>query len=349
MKGGWLQRLCELIDLDRMVVRVSIIKSEGSAPREVGSYMTVSENSFFGTIGGGALEFKALRKARELLRANLGKGQMPWRRVISDFSLGPSLGQCCGGAVQLLFESLGPSEIKQITSLRERGRILVRPLQSGEPWEVIEELRNEHSNWPLPVEGCVREYLSGARQLKAVVVGDWYIEPLKVETQPLFLYGAGHVGRAVVKAFEGLPFKIYWVDTEPSRFPDVISMGIEKIVSQDPAEVCQYAPPGTWHVVMTYSHAIDFRVCFAVLKKDTFGYLGVIASKTKRARFAKRLRAGGVSDAAIARLHAPIGLEGLEGKEPPIIAVSLAADFLYRLQNIESQAEMPHRDKVIEA
>ena len=346
MRGGWLQRLCELIDLDRMVIRVSIIKSEGSTPREVGSFMTVSENSFFGTIGGGALEFEALRKARELLRAYLGEEWMPWRRVVDNFSLGPSLGQCCGGSVQLLFECLGSLEIKQISSLEKRGRILVRPLKSGEPWEVIDEHRNAHNNWPLPVEGCVREFLSGGRQRKAAVVGDCYIEPLEAETQPFFLYGAGHVGRAVVRAFEGLPFKIYWVDTEPSRFPDVIPMGIEKIVSQDPAEVCHYAPPGTWHVVMTYSHAIDFRVCYAVLKKDTFSYLGVIASKTKRARFAKRLQAGGLSDAAIARLHAPIGLEGLEGKEPSMIAVSLAADFLYRFQKIGSQTEMPNRDKV---
>ena len=348
MKSGGLQELRELIDLDRMVIRVSIIKSEGSTPQEVGSYMTVGENSFFGTIGGGTLEFEALRKARELLRGNARKRQIPWHRIIRDFSLGPSLGQCCGGSVQLLFESLGSSEIKQLTSLEQNGGVVIRPLRSGVPWEIIDDRKTERSNWPLPVKGCVREFLSGARQRKAVVFGDWYIEPLESETQPFFLYGAGHVGRAVIKAFEGLPFKIYWVDTDSSRFPDFIPTGIEKIVSQDPAEVSQYAPPGTWHVVMTYSHAIDFHVCSAVLKKETFGYLGVIASKTKRARFVKRLRAGGVSDAAIAQLHAPIGLEGLEGKEPSIIAVSLAADFLYRLQKIESRAETPNRDKVIE-
>ena len=80
----------------------------------------------------------------------------------------------------------------------------------------------------------------------------------------------------------------------------------------------------------------------------TFRYLGVIASKTKRARFLNRLRAGGISDAAIAKLHAPIGLEGLEGKEPSMIAVSLAADFLYRLQKIKSHADILNRDRVME-
>jgi xanthine dehydrogenase accessory factor len=75
-----------------------------------------------------------------------------------------------------------------------------------------------------------------------------------------------------------------------------------------------------------------------VLARGDFAYLGVIASKTKRARFVGRLRDGGLSEAAVARLHAPIGLPGLEGKEPSVIAVSLAADLLLRLRASEGEA-----------
>ncbi len=89
---------------------------------------------------------------------------------------------------------------------------------------------------------------------------------------------------------------------------------------------------------MTYSHAIDLEVCRTVLARGDFAYLGVIASKTKRARFVRRLRDAGLPEAAVARLQAPIGLPGLEGKEPSAIAVSLAADLLLRLQANEGAA-----------
>ena len=136
------------------------------------------------------------------------------------------------------------------------------------------------SKWPPRVRSVVQEMLSGKRPRTAMVVDEWFLEPLGQCREVLFLYGAGHVGRAVVRAFEGLPFEIYWVDTVSERYPAPIPIGVHQLISANPADAVQYAPPGSWHVVMTFSHAIDFDVCQAVLTRGDFSYAGVIASKT---------------------------------------------------------------------
>ena len=331
MTQNWFHRLREMVVTEGKVVRVNVVRTKGSAPNCVGSAMTVSQDSFIGTIGGGALEFEALREARKMVQDYSIEGTDLWRRETRNYPLGPGLGQCCGGFVQLLFEPLGMSELEELKNFHDDVNILLRPLTSGQPWEFSATRKDHHSNWPLPVRCRVRELHAGARPRKAALIGDWYIEPLKTELQPLFLYGAGHVGRAVIKVFEDLPFKIYWIDTGQDRFPDSVPETVEQLVAVEPAEVARYAPAGAWHIVMTYSHRIDFDICHVVLQTGAFGYLGVIASKTKRARFIKRLRDLSIPESLIAQLEAPIGLAGLEGKEPAVIAVSLAADLLRRL------------------
>ena len=88
------------------------------------------------------------------------------------------------------------------------------------------------------------------------------------------------------------------------------------------------APAGAWHIVMTYSHALDLAICHAVLRRGDFGHLGLIGSATKRARFMKRLTELGIAPAALARLNCPIGLPGIDGKEPGMIAVAVAAQLV---------------------
>ncbi len=193
----------------------------------------------------------------------------------------------------------------------------------------------------MPLRRLVREMMSGIRPRGPILAAGWYAEPLGRELAPLFLYGAGHVGRAVAKLLADLPFEVHWVDTDTERYPDPMPPRVHRLVAADPARAAGYAPAGAWHVVMTFSHAIDLEVCQAVLARGDFAYLGLIASKTKRARFVRRLRDAGLPEAAVARLHAPIGLPGLEGKEPSAIAVSLAADLLLRLRANEGAAVQP--------
>lgn len=336
MNSGWLQDLSAVLNENNGAVRVSVIKAEGSAPCRVGSAMTITESGFSGTIGGGALEMAALEAARKNLCDASETLEEHWQRKERDFPLGPALGQCCGGRVRLLFERLTVAEagaISVMVKTQSEQDILLRPLSGGHPMEQSGERTVISSEWPSSVQTVVQEIHAGTRPRTAMLVDDWFVEPLGQCHEVLFLYGAGHVGRAVVHAFNGLPFEIFWVDTVSERYPQSIPKDVNQLISKNPADAVQYAPSGSWHVVMTFSHAIDFEVCQAVLERGDFAYAGVIASKTKRTRFLRKLHKAGFPEALVSRLHAPIGLGQLDGKEPAEIAISLAADLLLRLKD----------------
>ena len=350
MTLGWHKELTEMAGVHGVIVRVSLIQADGSTPCGIGAAMTVAAETFTGTVGGGALEHEALKAARTMLSAHAGGNKARWRRAVRDYPLGPSLGQCCGGYVRLLFEVVSAPEMAEISDtladVSEVEKVLaVRPLKSGLPMRFCRHRKDDHDDWPLSVRRVVRGMMSGTKSRAPVVCTGWYIEPMGPARTALFLYGAGHVGRAVVKALEGLAFDIYWVDTAANRYPDEISPGVRQLIANNPSDIVRHAPADAFHVVMTFSHAIDFDICRAVLAKGDFAYLGVIASKTKRTRFVRRLKESGISEAAVRRLHAPIGLAGLDGKEPPIIAVSLAADLLLRLQEKQTKVSTPEEGK----
>lgn len=334
MKNTWLHEVAGLAPKHDVVVRVTITKAAGSSPRGAGAGMTVMSDGFTGTIGGGELEHQALDIARAMLAKNDAE---PWARVVRTFPLGPSLGQCCGGRVTLMFETVVPSDLKSIVvNEMSKNAIIVRPVTSGAPIAVATDRREDRDDWPLSVRRATREILSGLQGRDADTYDGYFVEPIAAPKAPLFLYGAGHVGRAAAKILAGLPFQVYWVDTARARFPVEIPEGVECIVATDPAIVASYGCRHGWHVVMTFSHALDLDICRAVMAENVFDYLGLIASETKKTRFLRKLRAENVPESVLARLHAPIGLPGIEGKEPMTIAVSLAADLLLRLEATKS-------------
>jgi xanthine dehydrogenase accessory factor len=256
---------------------------------------------------------------------------------VRDFALGPSLGQCCGGYTRLLFEVFTGRERPTLEALA-RGTdpdaaLVLRPLESGRPLETVSS-RKEPSARPLAVTRALRDMLSGARPREAMLIrggkvaGAWFVEPLARRMVPLTIYGAGHVGRALVRVLQDLPFAVTWADTAAARFPDVLPPHVHVQATLDLPALAAAAPAGAWHIVMTYSHALDLAVCHAVLRRGDFGHLGLIGSATKRARFLKRLAELGIAPAALARLSCPIGLPGLGGKEPGMIAVAVAAQLV---------------------
>jgi len=290
--------------------------------------MIVFADALDGTIGGGALEYEAIAHARNLLKSASIK---PWYREVQTRPLGPSLGQCCGGSVRLLFERYDDISASPFSS--EEGYI-VRPLISGIAPYTARNRKALPSDLPLSVTRALTAKLSGQAPSQSMLIeaGNteraWWIEPNSQNHQTLVLYGAGHVGRAVVKAFVDLPFDIIWVDTSADRFPDIIPANAIRLVAIKPAEAVAHTPLDAIHIVMTYSHPIDLDICHAVLKRGAFSFLGLIGSKTKRARFIKRLRDLGVDQASLSRLTCPIGIEGLKGKEPATIALSVAAQMV---------------------
>lgn len=279
------------------VARVVVAGTQGSVPREVGAAMLVWEGGQSGTIGGGTLEFQAAAQARRAL----GEGRDRWDRL----PLGPSLGQCCGGAVTLLTEVWDDARLAEVS-----GPVIARG-PGAEPLAVKRLLKRARGEGNLPTP-CM--------------VGGWLVEPVTAPRRPLWLWGAGHVGRAIAATVAPLPdIAITWCDTAPDRFPDTLPEGVSPLVfpADDPGAAVSMAPAEAHHLVLTYSHTLDLTLCHALLGHG-FASVGLIGSATKWARFRSRLSALGHSDAQILRIRCPIGQPEL-GKHPQAIAVGVAA------------------------
>jgi xanthine dehydrogenase accessory factor len=283
--------------------RVVVAATQGSVPRETGAAMVVTDTETNGTIGGGALEFDAIARAR----ACLASGEDSTVRI----PLGPGLGQCCGGAVTLVTEVWTAERLNALGPA-----VVARPL----PGEAAR---------PAPM--AVRRILAAARNGGAMpevqLVAGWFVEPVTPPVRPVWIYGAGHVGRAIAAVLALLPgLAVTLVDDAPARFPDPLGQRITPLVARNPADAVRLAPGDATHLVLTYSHALDLEICHRVLSRD-FAGLGLIGSATKRARFRSRLAQLGHTAAQIDRMRCPIGDPGL-GKHPQAIAVGVAADFL---------------------
>ena len=132
------------------------------------------------------------------------------------------------------------------------------------------------------------------------------------ERRALFLFGAGHVGRALVFALAPLPFAVTWIDPRPDAFPGFVPGNVTAVATADPAAALADAPAGSFVLAMTHSHALDLAVVHAALADPRFAYVGVIGSKTKRARFTKRLAEAGIPAAA----HRGAGLSDRDRRHP---------------------------------
>ncbi|MGI3165501.1 xanthine dehydrogenase accessory protein XdhC [Pseudooceanicola sp. 200-1SW] len=290
------------------VVRVVVADGRGSVPREVGAAMLVGPAGLLdGTIGGGTLEHEAITRAR-----TLGADLLDRR------ALGPDLGQCCGGAVTLLYEVWDAAKLAALEAQEGRaGAAHARPLPGHPPEQplVVTRLLNTARAQGLPPE--------------AQMLDGWMIEPQARTARPLWVWGAGHVGRAIVATLAPLPgVEVTWIDTARDRFPDQIPEGVTILPAADPARLAAHAPAEAEHLILTYSHALDLALCDALLRRG-FAACGLIGSASKWARFRKRLAALGHRPARIASISCPIGQPSF-GKHPQEIAVGVAAEILDR-------------------
>lgn len=281
---------------------ITVHEVKGSAPREVGARMVVRpDGAFHGTIGGGQLEFRML----DIARAMLTEGHGPARLV--DQALGPDLGQCCGGRVKILIETFDARDSEDLA-------LLVQAEEEGGTFEV--ECRFE--------EGRVKREIASA-------VGDdrWtgWRETHGEARTPVLLFGAGHVGRALVLALAPLPFSVRWLDDREDAFPTHVPPNAAAVHLRDLEAEIDAASPDALILVMTHDHPLDLAITAAALSRD-FPYVGLIGSATKRARFEKRFRDLGLDEAKIRSLVCPIGLPGITDKDPAVIAASVTAQLL---------------------
>ena len=175
-------------------------------------------------------------------------------------------------------------------------------------------------------KSCGVQHLGAQRQCAATALADW------PTTKPLFhlqLYGAGHVGRAIAQLLERIPCEVQWIDERAAEFPTEPSAPhIVRICAEPVAAEVAAATPGSFYLVLTHSHDLDLGVTHAILQRADFAYLGLIGSATKRARFVHRFEARGMKSELLARITCPIGLAGIAGKAPEVIAVAVVAQLL---------------------
>ncbi|MEM7226215.1 MAG: xanthine dehydrogenase accessory protein XdhC [Pseudomonadota bacterium] len=325
------RELNDAIARDGPKVLVTVARVKGSSPRAAGTKMVVWQDGFSGTIGGGNLEHVTLDKARALLSAGPGT-----RAVLSEIPLGPSLGQCCGGSVLLLFEPLGPGAPPWAADLAEASEsegchlLATRVGPDGSDKQVVSDGGLAQVGFEGPALRAAGRLLEGdgCRVVKAGKEETLVLESLADRRPAVLLFGAGHTGRALAPLLGSLPFRVFWIDERPSEFPDELPKDVRiRAVAEPQGEVDQ-APSGALYLVMTHSHQRDFELCARVLSRGDFAYLGLIGSATKRARFEHRFREGGLDEATIARMTCPIGIAGITGKDPAEIAVAVAAQLL---------------------
>jgi len=291
--------LRQVVERHGQVTRVVIAALRGSSPREVGASMLVWEGGQSGTIGGGALEYEAAETAR--------RQETPAR--LSRHALGPDLGQCCGGAVTLLSEIY---DARAVAALG--GDVAARPVDGS-------------AAMPLSVKRLLADARGQGLAPEVQLLDGWMIEPEHLPTRAIWIWGAGHVGRALVSVLAPLPdLAVTWVDTGAERFPDQVADNVTVVPVARPAELVRHAPIKAEHLVATYSHALDLELCDQLLHRG-FAYAGLIGSATKWARFRSRLGALGHGTEQIGRITCPIGEPGL-GKHPQMIAVGVAAELL---------------------
>jgi xanthine dehydrogenase accessory factor len=158
-------------------------------------------------------------------------------------------------------------------------------------------------------------------------VSGWMVEPVAEADRQVWVWGAGHVGRALVSVLAPLPgIAVTWVDVSAERFPDAVPDGVTVLPAADPGLLADHVPMGAEHLILTFSHSLDLELCHRLLARG-FRSCGLIGSGTKWARFRSRLAALGHDPAAVARIRCPIGDPGL-GKHPQAIAVGVVADLL---------------------
>ncbi|GAA5182637.1 xanthine dehydrogenase accessory protein XdhC [Niveibacterium umoris] len=306
----WLNQIAPLLAADGSLMLITVVMAQGSTPREAGAAMVVSARQTADTIGGGHLEWEATAIARALLRDGT-------RLRTVRFSLGASLGQCCGGAVWLLFERIEPDSAlmwRHRAAALARGEHLARTVASIDV----------QSTWSLLPSGHAH-----ARFARDPDGSSWQFQQQIGEPPfPICIFGAGHVGEALVRVLAPLGAQIDWIDPRDDVFPAGLPANVRTHCTDAPEQAVADAPPGTCFIVLTHSHALDFELCLAIYRRKDFAYFGLIGSATKRAKFEHRLIERGIAPERMDELTCPIGIDGIQSKLPQSIAIGVAAQLL---------------------
>jgi xanthine dehydrogenase accessory factor len=344
--SDWIQSLRRSTEDGKPAVLVTVIEAKGSTPREAGTKMVVGRGAPVGTIGGGHLEYRAL----EIARGSLDDAAAA-PAVVHEFPLGPSLGQCCGGHATLLFERITVETSAWLGAIAARADdypAVVTRLDDGAKL-IVTAAGSEGALGNVRLDekaaALVRGTAGDGSRLESIAVDaggpavGLFLDFPPAAATMIALFGAGHVGKAIVGVLSALPeIRITWIDDRADEFPAAVPANVELHLTDAPDEAVNDLPAGVFALVMTHNHALDFKVVEKLLKRGDFRFCGLIGSQTKRARFIGRLAHRGVLPETIQRLTCPIGVSGVSGKHPAEIAIAAAAEIL-QVRDAASEAE----------
>lgn len=357
--------LSALVEAGQPCALVTVAGVAGSAPREAGARMIVAPEQLLGTIGGGNLEYEAARIARarladpaagprrfvelfplgpmleqccggavylhfELFAATAREAPAAWLRLAREAeqdnapavlvsrvlqtapkaAVGADSGACPGKAVATTAGLAAPSGDAELDRLAQARAPALLASAGGEGDALLHPLKESSSVLPDLADALFFEL----------------IRPCDFQ---VVLFGAGHVGQALTQVLiSAVPCRILWIDSRPAQFPAAVPDNVEIRATQDPVAQVSALPPDACCLVMTHSHELDQNLCEALLRRGDFAWLGLIGSATKQRRFMQRFKEKGLTQAQLARLTCPIGIPGIQSKQPGAIAVSVAAQLL---------------------
>ncbi len=253
------------------VAEARLVRVRGSSPRDAGAAIYVAPDAIFGTIGGGQLEFMVIDEARAMLDRGEDAHAM-------DVPLGPAIGQCCGGRVEIALKRLSEKDKRRAAlDAEERARAFPE----------------------------------------------------------VYVFGAGHVGRALARCLSLLPVKTVVVDPRKDELA-LCDAPVERRLTPIPEAEVRSAPPGSAFVVLTHDHSLDFLVTAEALDRGDAVYVGLIGSETKKAGF-KSWRRGENPKATVDGLVCPIGAGGGVDKRPEVIAAHVAAEVMAALPSPQAE------------
>ena len=316
------QYAIQTLEQEEHIVLVTICEVKGSVPCAVGAKMVVSSHHTEGTVGGGNLEYQVIDQARKLLCLSSQTS------AIQSYPLGPLLKQCCGGYVTLLYEKLSHEDVPM---LKEWAQMI----QSSKPYQITTHIDDGHSSKrikPLPQSHFPKKdsvifYGKNSKHHK-LKLQCHLTEYYGLTSHSVYVFGAGHIGKALIPILQTLDCKVIWVDERQGVFPKEKPNENVTIVSGNPLEEADRLPEDAIVLIFTHSHERDYQLVRTCLQSPQTVFCGLIGSQTKRARFIRRLKEDGFSPSQIDQLTCPIGLPGVTSKDPAEIAISIAAQIV---------------------
>ncbi len=341
----WPDALATALQRAGRVVLVTVADARGPTPRESGATMIVGAASVAGTIGGGSLEFEATRIAREAL----ARRDPPAAAWLVRFPLGTKLGQACGGVATIAFQTITSDTAAWLeparACLRTQPMIaLVARIGSGCDAGARLLVTADDARGTLGDASADSAAIAAARERLGAGPGDakagsgviernaatLFIHLVRRTDFSVLVFGNGHVGRALVHVLGATPARVTWIDERAEGFPADVPVNVAMVATDAPETELRTAPTGSFVVILTHSHALDFGLAIAALARSDWRYIGMIGSGAKRAQLADELAQRGFPPEALARITMPIGvaIAPIRSKEPGAIAVAIAAELL---------------------